>query len=652
MCGFCGNDSFSGFGGIAAPNSGFTSDSFDHGSERELFARAGAKGSSDGGQGSATVGLNVVGAAEAYVFNEAVLTNPYLQGLVSNRAWDTTNGPVTYFLKSQDYDGNGINDWDEDGARESMQAAFLDFSRVANISIQEVTTESEANMVELIGDADGSQGFHFYPDPNDDVSEGEYNHDLAGWNSNGIARGGIIHVLFLHEVGHGFGLEHPHDGDLFPGASDSGAQGDNNLNQGIYTVMSYIDGYPEKLGLPNANYGHAKTLMAFDIAALHVMYGANLTAASGDDEYLLPDANVNGVGWEAIWDTNGVDTIGYDGALNANIFLGEATIDNTATGGGLVSSVEGIYGGYTIAQNAEVENARGGTGTDLLAGNDLSNELLGNGGDDTLVGLGHGDHLQGGDGNDLLIGDIDGLAREVTETVTGIATGDGAVTKTSSDIFSSIEFALNVSDQFSLAANADIGDATTIPHVTITGTSSSTVDYYRIDVFGTDVDLFVDVDNGINVGGSFDSWVEVYDENGTRIAQNDDGTAPGEASNLDSYIATNLSTPGTYYIAIGQYNNLDQISQGGTYDLHISVDDTLDQSGQVTVFDTSDVGEYADYFDFASAAFGADTLDGGDGADTLYGGDGADLLTGGDGDDLLIGDAGVDVAAIFAGLGA
>ncbi len=56
-----------------------------------------------------------------------------------------------------------------------------------------------------------------------------------------------------------------------------------------------------------------KTFGAFDIAALQKIYGANMTAATGNDVYTLPMGNFGyeisgsdtGTGWTCIWDTGG-----------------------------------------------------------------------------------------------------------------------------------------------------------------------------------------------------------------------------------------------------------------------------------------------------------------------------------------------------------
>ena len=78
-------------------------------------------------------------------------------------------------------------------------------------------------------------------------------------------------------------------------------------------------------------------------------------------------------------------------ARNVQIDLTAATLDYSATGGGVVSFVDDIHGGYTIANEVVIENATGGSGEDALIGNSAANVLKGNDGDDFLMGRAGGD---------------------------------------------------------------------------------------------------------------------------------------------------------------------------------------------------------------------------------------------------------------------
>jgi Ca2+-binding RTX toxin-like protein len=76
------------------------------------------------------------------------------------------------------------------------------------------------------------------------------------------------------------------------------------------------------------------------------------------------------------------------------IDLTAATLDYSATGGGAISFVDDIHGGYTIANGVVIENATSGSGADVLIGNAAVNVLTGNDGDDWLMGKAGRRHAQ------------------------------------------------------------------------------------------------------------------------------------------------------------------------------------------------------------------------------------------------------------------
>ena len=57
-----------------------------------------------------------------------------------------------------------------------------------------------------------------------------------------------------------------------------------------------------------------------------------------------------------------------------------------------------------IAYDVDIENGTGGSGNDIITGNDLANVLIGNGGADTINGAGGNDTINGGAGVDILSG--------------------------------------------------------------------------------------------------------------------------------------------------------------------------------------------------------------------------------------------------------
>ncbi|MCI5043844.1 MAG: M10 family metallopeptidase C-terminal domain-containing protein [Aquisalinus sp.] len=579
-----------------------------------------------------------------------------LQALVGSSAWDNSE-PITYHLKFSDFDQNNINDWDEDGAGDAMRLAMALWDDVANIELQEVATESGANLIESVTDADGALGFHFFPNTSSSTTQtsdgivlppfgspGQYNHDGRGWDAAGLAQGGYGFITLIHEIGHGLGLEHGHDQDLFPGVGDESDFGIGKINQGVYTTMSYNDGW-ELLGGGSTDdgFGWQGTPMALDIAAVQEIYGADMTTRTGNDTYVLNDNNGAGTFYSAIWDAGGTDEISYSGSKNAYVFLGEATIDATATGGGLISFVEGVTGGLTVARNAVIENGTTGAGNDLLDGNDTDNVLNAGGGSDAIVGRLGADTINGGAGDDLLIGDFEGLSelQNIDPTIGGgISLGSGLVTAGQSTSNSTLSTAIDLSAEFTFAADADVENATTIPHVKVQGTGSGELDIYRVQINNPYARIVADIDN---TSGDMDSFIGITDSDGNFLAFNDDSNPDAGAAGsevdfqgraLDSYVELVPGAAGIYFIVVGTFPNLSEINTGDTYDLNISIDNELGGASPYAFF--------FDYFDFDATGGGDDLIDGGDGNDMIFGGEGNDVIDGGSGQDTINGGAGAD----------
>lgn len=185
--------------------------------------------------------------------------------------------------------------------------------------------------------------------------------------------GGYGFITIIHELGHGMGLAHPHDNGggstLFPGVSSSYDTGDNDLNQNMYTVMSYIDVSSGNNPTTAKSYGFSKGPMALDIATINYLYGLNTTFNGGNNVYTITDTNVNNTtGFTCVYDTGGNDLVVYNGSKKVTIDLRPATIQNEQGGGGYISKIndDNIYVGYTISNGSVIENASGGTNDDTF----------------------------------------------------------------------------------------------------------------------------------------------------------------------------------------------------------------------------------------------------------------------------------------------
>ncbi len=296
-------------------------------------------------------------------------------------------------------------------------AAFQTYSQFADLTFAITTDESLADFHLVTTNSTQFLGY-FNPPGETNAGVGVFARNGTGWDegdtNGGLEPGGYGWITMIHEFGHALGLAHPHDNgggsDVLLGVTGPfGSYGTFDLNQGVYTTMSYNDGWQlhpdvDANGFPvpdTLDYGYQATPTAFDIALMQIKYGA-VTANTGDNVYTLLDANLAGTFYQTIWDTGGTDEINYVGTADATIDLTAATLDYSATGAGVVSWVDGIFGGFTIAALVVIENATGGSGDDTLVGNAAANILTGNDGNDTFIGREGDDIIHGGAGSDTV----------------------------------------------------------------------------------------------------------------------------------------------------------------------------------------------------------------------------------------------------------
>jgi|GEM_PF-538970 len=467
--------------------------------------------------------------------------------------------------------------------RASAMAALQTFANVTNLTFTETGTLAGARFVLSLSTLDANVLGQF--GTSGGIGYGQFSPTASGWTTAGLTPGGLGFVTLVHEFGHGLGLTHPHedgqDIQIMQGVIDSfGSYGTFLLNQGVFTTMTYNDGWPggPTGSAPSNNYGSQMSPMALDIALMQLRYGANVSFNTGDNTYVLPDTNGGGTGYFGIWDAGGTDTISYSGTRNTTIDLRPATILSEIGGGGFVSFASGVFGGVTIARNVVIENATGGSGNDTLTGNTSANRLDGGAGADTL---------NGGAGNDTYL--VDNLGDVILDT-----DGDDLVE-------SAVTFTLAVGMERLTLTGASA----------ISGTGNEAANTLRGN----------GADNALHGNGGADS---LYGEGGGDTISGGLGadTAYGGAAGD---------------IVYGDDGDDVLIGEGGTDQIYGGAGaDSIDAGSENdTVY--AGLGN-----DLAQGGLGADVLIGEGGNDQLYGGDDDDSIDGGTEDDIVYAGAGAD----------
>ena len=322
-----------------------------------------------------------------------------------------------------------------DSEKLAFETALNLFENVCNVDFSQTAyTPSYANQSNTVfyltpdsfWGGSGILGMFEVPDGTYTSNYGYFGYEHPSWNN--LNSGSYGFITIIHELGHGLGLAHPHDGGTeasattFPGVTSSSETGLYGLNQGIWTTMSYVDGW-NQFPSNTTDYGYQSTPMAFDVAALQAIYGVNTSYQTGSDTYYLPTSNTIGTGWACIWDAGGTDTISNEGSLiGSTINLNAASLVGE-NAGGFVSKNAGITGGFTIANAVVIENAIGGDGNDYIIGNDANNSLDGGAGNDLISGSRGDDTIDGGAGYDIALYETNRSSiTSATRDMTGIVT--------------------------------------------------------------------------------------------------------------------------------------------------------------------------------------------------------------------------------------
>ena len=579
------------------------------------------------------------------------MANPYIDALAGT-SWLSVfrDNHITYFFENSGSGGPWTVEY-----RNGYTAALQTWANVANLTIEEFGQSTGADLVEslwnrssfALASSTGAVGLHNPPQmfgaatgfflANDPTT-------LYGLGpANPVPAPGTFNFqTFVHEIGHGLGLAHPHDTgqgtSVFPGVSSPYDLGNFGLNQTIYTVMSYNPASGSTVGA-----GNSAGPMAFDIAAIQQLYGANTTYKAGDDSYQLAQVAGNTHQWLCLWDTGGNDEIRYGGPGPARIDLRAATLLAEFGGGGFASSVEGQAGGYTIANGVIIENASGGSGNDTITGNAADNRLDGGAGADACAG---------GNGNDTYI--VDNAGDTVSE---GVGLGlDTVYATVSHALESNVEnLVLQGTGAIDGTGNGDANE--------ITGNAGDNVldgqggadlllggagnDTYIVDNAG---DILIEFQGQgtdrvlSSISFSIDVIADVEDIVLTGVAN-----INATGNFRDNHISGNI---GVNVLSGGDGNDIYDLSAGDTVIENVGggIDKELSATASLVLFGNVELGELQGFGNLNLIGNDLDnTLRGNAGRNAIAGGDGADLLIGASGNDRLNGGAAHDM--LDGGLG-
>lgn len=221
--------------------------------------------------------------------------------------------------------------------------------------------------------------------------------------------GGYGPTTVLHEIGHALGISHP--GNYNAGAEilsyDANAEFAQDTH--AYSLMSYWAASDD--GSQTDHYGSdgywkfPQTPMLYDVAVAQAVYGADTNTRTTNTTYgFNANAGKNVFNFSlnqnpilTLWDGGGIDTLDVSG-YSVNQYLNLAA--------GKYSDVGAMTNNVAVALNTVIENAVGGTGSDLIGGNEVANSLSGNGGNDFILGLLGNDTIDGGAGIEDIVGFI------------------------------------------------------------------------------------------------------------------------------------------------------------------------------------------------------------------------------------------------------
>ena len=337
-----------------------------------------------------------------------------IDGVLSGYRWASSALTYSFTTSAAQY-GYSVPGFQAlNGAQEAaVEAAFANYAAIAKLNFTEVS--GGAGTLRFAEADDPVTAYAYYPHGSEIGGDAFFNHV----DYNTADKGTYSYLTFLHEIGHTLGLDHGQDAQgglaALPANHDS-------LEYSVMTYRSFVGA--DLNGYTAAEGSYPVTLMLADVAALQYMYGANYETNAGNTVYAWSPTTgvltINGVSQGhsttntilmTVWDGGGTDTYdlsAYTSDLEINLTPGEWTTTSSAQLAelGYGHHARGNIANAWLYQNntaSLIENAIGGSGDDLIIGNEGANELKGGAGDDSLKGLAGNDTIWGGSGDDICL---------------------------------------------------------------------------------------------------------------------------------------------------------------------------------------------------------------------------------------------------------
>ena len=370
-------------------------------------------------------GLFGTATSSATSYNMAQTGLSSVDGILTGVKWSTNTLTYSFPTSSPTYEyfGENASGFGAFSALQmtGMERVLAQYASVSNLKFTKITEASASHATLRFAESSSPPtAFSYYPS-SDPIGGDAWFNGVKGWY-NSPAAGNYAFLTFLHEVGHALGLKHGQESNVYGALPTS-------LDAMPYTVMTYRSyvGAPVTGNYTNESSSYAQTLMSSDILALQKMYGANFTTNATNTVYKwLPQSGetfVNGISkgpvagnkiFATVWDGGGHDTFDFGAyPTNLKINLSPGAWSTTSSeqlahlsGNGLHNAPGNIANAYLFNGDIRslIEDAKGGSGDDVIVGNDASNALFGGAGADTLSGAIGNDRLAGGAGYDRLSG--------------------------------------------------------------------------------------------------------------------------------------------------------------------------------------------------------------------------------------------------------